>query len=233
MEPLRQDQLKIKVHPRKINLEPRDLLKLSYLVDGEVEEDPLGRHKPGASFTIMHGDINSQKFPKIMFPAPNPVEFYLFSVQKNLKSIQLLEAEVAADFRKVNLLLLEEIQFCIFMVSALEAFINQMIPADFEYKEGEQVWNKVEIEKNWSTKDKLRKIIPSIFDVNIAGDSVVWHQIKTLINLRDDLIHLKTVQSDFRSYQDLYRRLLDHDYNSSSEIIKQVIQKIGTANPKK
>lgn len=233
MEPLRPDQIRIKQHPRKINLEPNDISKLSRLVEGEVEEDPLGRHKPGASFAIMHGDINSKKFPKIMFPAPNPVEFYLFSAQKNLESIRILEPEVTSDFNKVNFLLLEEIQFCIFMTSALEAFINQMIPADFEYKEGERVWDKIEIERNWSTKDKLKKIIPNIFNVNIAGDSVIWHQVKTLINLRDDLIHLKTVQSDFRSYQDLYRRLLDHDYNESSKIIKLVIQRIGTAGTKK
>ena len=42
------------------------------------------QHKPGATFVINHGDIGSKKFPKIMFPAPNPIEFYLYSAFKHL-----------------------------------------------------------------------------------------------------------------------------------------------------
>ena len=73
MEP---NELRVKFRPRKINLEPRDLSVISPLADGEIVEDPLGRHKPGTTFVINHGDIGSVKFPKIMFPAPNPIEFY-------------------------------------------------------------------------------------------------------------------------------------------------------------
>ena len=233
MEKLKPDEMRVKFKPRQINLEPKDILKLSNLADGEIVEDPRGRHKPGASFVINHGDIGSKKFPKILFPAPNPIEFYLFSAQNNLNNIRILESIVAKDFSKVNNLLLEEIQFCIFLVSALEAFINQMIPNDYEFEDKGLTIPKSEIERLWSIQDKLKVVIPQVMKVRIANDATKWKILKSLINLRNDLVHLKTVTqvSDFRSYQDLYRRLLDHDYEASSEVVKHVINAIGTATP--
>lgn len=232
---MKENELRVKFKPRKINLEPRDLSKLSSLVDGEIVEDPLGRHKPGTSFVINHGDIGSTKFPKIMFPAVNPVEFYLFSALKNLENIRTLEPEVARDYGKINSLLLEEFQFCIFAVAAVESFVNQIIPGDFRYKNKGGDIAKPQIEKEWSIEEKLRKVIPQVVNISIAGDSKIWNILTTLITLRNDLIHLKTaypVVSDFRSYQDLYRRLLDHDYGDSHSAVQEVIKRIGTAGDK-
>ena len=59
---LKSNEMKIKFKPREINLEPKDIFKISNLFQGEIVEDPLGRHKPGASFVINHGDIGSVKF---------------------------------------------------------------------------------------------------------------------------------------------------------------------------
>ena len=231
---MKRDEMKVKFKARTINLEPRDLSKISYLIDGEIVEDPTGRHQPGAPFVINHGEVSSTKFPKITFPAPNPVEFYLYSALKNLENIKTLESVVAEDSSKVNNLLLEEFQFCIFAVSILEAFLNQIIPDSFEYKIGDRTLSKVHIEKKWSIQNKLKLAIPQITGVSIAGDNKIWSPLVSLIDLRDDIIHLKTttVVSDFRSYQDLYRRLLDHNYEESLEIVQLIITVVGTATPK-
>ncbi len=233
MSELKSNEIKVKFKPRQINLEPRDPLKISNLADGEIVEDPLGRHKSGATFVVNHGDIGSIKFPKIMFPAPNPIEFYLYSALKNLESIRSLEPIVVKDYTKVNSLLVEEFQFCISTVAALEAFINQTIPGNFEYRDKKRVISKVEIERRWSIEDKLKTVIPSIVNISIAGDSGMWTALTSLISLRNDLIHLKTaypVVSDFRSYQDLYRRLLDHNYEESFKVTQKVIEMIATAD---
>lgn len=229
---MKENELRVKFKPRKIDLEPRDLSKLSNLADGEIVEDPLGRHKPGTSFVINHGDIGSIKFPKIMFPAVNPVEFYLFSALKNLDNIRNLEPEVAKDYSKINHLLLEEFQFCIFSVAAIESFVNQIIPGDFQYKDKRGAVSKTQIEREWSIEEKIKKAIPQVVNISIAGDSKIWNSLTTLITLRNDLIHLKTaypVVSDFRSYQDLYRRLFDCDYGDSYKTVQEVIKRIGTA----
>jgi hypothetical protein len=235
MSELKPNELKVKFKPRQINLEPRDALKISNLADGEIIEDPLGRHIPGTSFVINHGDIGSIKFPKIIFPAPNPIEFYLFSALRNLENIRTLEPVVGKDHEKVNLLLLEEFQFCIFSVAAIEAFLNQIIPNDFEYKDKKLTISKAQIERGWSIQEKLKKAIPQIANVSIAGDAKKWMALTLLVELRNDLIHLKTayIVSDFRSYQDLYRRLLDHDYEASYTVVKDVISTIGTAEAEK
>ena len=232
MEP---NELRVKFKPRKIDLEPRDLGALSNLADGEIVEDPLGRHKPGTTFVINHGDIGSLKFPKIMFPAVNPIEFYLFSALKNLDAIRELEKEVASNPKKINHLLLEEFQFCIFAVTAVESFVNQMLPGDFVYKDKKGTSTKAELEKAWSIEDKLKKAIPQAVNVSIAGDSTLWSSLTTLISLRNDLVHLKTtypIVSDFRSYQDVYRRLLDNDYDKSYKAVQEVIKRIGTGGDK-
>ena len=232
---MKDNELKVKFKPRKIDLQPRDISKLSHLADGEIVEDPLGRHKPGTTFVINHGDIGSTKFPNIMFPAVNPIEFYLFSAFRNLENIKTLESEVTKDSGKINQLLLEEFQFCIFTISAIEAFVNQTIPADFEYKDKKGTVSKSEIERVWTIEEKLKKVIPQAVNVSIAGDTKIWTTLTELILLRNDLIHLKTaypVVSDFRSYQDLYRRLLDHDYDESYKTVQEVIRRIAVGGDK-
>ena len=233
--PLKQDELRVKFTPRKIDLEPRDLSKLSCLAEGEIVEDPLGRHAPGAKFVISHGQIGSVKFPKLIFPAVNPIEFFLFSTRQSLESIRVIEKDVLKNHNRINFLLLEEFQYCISSVAAIEAVINQTIPGDFEYVKKKKKIAKNEIEKYWKLEDKIKKVIPKITGVAVAGDSRIWKPLIELIALRNDLIHLKTtypVISDFQSYQDLYRRLLDHDYESSYKAVKDVIRVINEAGHK-
>jgi len=231
MSNLKSDEMQVRFYPRKIELEPKDLLKISNLINGEVVEDPSGRHKPGASIVMNHGDIGSLKFPKIMFPAPNPIEFYLFSTLKSLENIRKLEPVVQKDHSQVNLLLLEEFHFCIFAVSAIEAFLNQIIPVDFRYKGKDKYTSKADIEKHWSIEEKFKKAIPQLTGISIAGDAKKWSILTSLIELRHDLIHLKTLTqiSDFKSYQVLYKRLLDYNYDESFVVVKDVISAVGTA----
>lgn len=236
MSNLQPDQLGVRFKPRKINLEPKDALGISNLFDGEITEDPLGRHLPGSLFVINHGDIGSLKFPGIMFPAPNPVEFYLLSALKSLEEIRSLERVIRGDFKRVNLLFVQEFQFCIFLVAALEAFLNQIIPNNFQYKNKGLTVDKSKVESKWSIEEKLKKAIPEIAGIAVAADAKKWATLTSVIKLRDDIIHLKTVYpftSDFKSYQDLYRRLLDHDYEVSFNVVKDTIKVIGTAEVKK
>ena len=231
---MKPDELKVKFKPRKIDLEPRDLSKLSNLADGEIVEDPLGRHKPGVSFVINHGDLGVAKFPLLMFPAVNPVEFYLFSALQNLEQIRQFEPKVAADSKQINHLLLAEFQFCIFAACALEAFVNQIIPGDYKHIDGAVTTEKSEIEMRWTLEEKIKKVIPRVTGLSVAGDTPLWAAFTTLVNLRNDIVHLKTTYpvSDFRSYQNLYSRLLGNDYEASYRTVQEVIRRIGEAGDK-
>lgn len=232
---LKPDELQVKFTPRKIDLEPHDLSKLSCLAEGEIVEDPLGRHAPGAKFVISHGEIGSVKFPKLIFPAINPIEFFLFSTRQSMENIRIIQPDVLKNHSRINFLLLDEFQYCISSVAAIEAFINQIIPGDFEYVESGKKIPKNEIEKYWKLEDKIKKAIPRITGVALASDSKTWKPLIELIALRNDLIHLKTtypVISDFQSYQDLYRRLLDHDYEASYKAMKDAIRAINEAGNK-
>ena len=122
-------------------------------------------------------------------------------------------------------------QFCIFAVCALEAFINQIIPATYEYDEGSKKSSKKEIERYWTLEYKFKTIVPEITGISIASDTKKWKTITDLISIRNDLIHLKTtypVVSDFRSYQDMYKRLLDLNYRETFSVLKNTINQIAT-----
>jgi hypothetical protein len=154
---------------------------------------------------------------------------------ESLEKIKALELEVKTDQKKVNALILEDIRFCIFSVCAIESFVNQIIPATYEYNDGTKKVSKNEIERYWKLEDKFKTIVPQISGISIAGDAKKWATITDIIDLRNHLIHLKTtypIVSDFRSYQDLYRRLLDLDYEETFSVVKDTISQIATQQSK-
>lgn len=88
--------------------------------------------------------------------------------------------------------------------SAVESFCNDSIPNDHEYwhpRKSEIVLErsgKKELERYFSTENKLIDILPGIYNVgNPKGKSPVWESFKRLKACRDSLIHAKS--SEVRS----------------------------------
>lgn len=111
----------------------------------------------------------------------------------------------------------------IMLVSALEAFLNHIIPNDFIYrafKENKQLeFNKKAIEGSKITfREKLTDVIPQWL-----GDSSFWsvnvidkENILELYENRKNIIHLKTnSQDDFERYFSVIDKMLDLEISSS------------------
>lgn len=103
----------------------------------------------------------------------------------------------------------------IMLVSALEAFLNHIIPNDFIYKTEKKNYSKIEIESpKIFFKDKLEKVIPQYLEQESFWDNIseMKSVILNLYKIRKSLIHLKTnAEDDFKAYFDAIDEMLDFD----------------------
>ncbi len=93
----------------------------------------------------------------------------------------------------------------IFSYTAIEAFANMVIPADFVYrrpradKRCTEEYGRSQIERHLSLAEKLHEILPLLTNIPTAKGTVVWEDFVFLKRLRDRLIHLK--RADWRDQQ--------------------------------
>ena len=219
------DTLNIKWVPRKVNLEIEDINDISPLYEAEALEDFQGEHfhKKGFKLNINHM-IDTKKHGQVMFISPNPIEFYLYGAKKSLSKIKAHNLIIENQLFKNNDLLFEMISFLMYSYSGLEALINQKIPKNINYEKSKGIFiTKEEIEKRLSIDEKIKNVL------NISvGNFPYWTEILNFIELRHAVTHLKsaTEESDFKSYDSIYKRLLDFEYEVAFENIKKLMKEI-------
>lgn len=82
--------------------------------------------------------------------------------------------------------------------SAIEAFANETIPADFVYVGNRKsklildTSNKNTIERHFSIEEKLNLVIPEVLICSSPKGSHCWENYKKLKSARDRIIHMKT-----------------------------------------
>ena len=85
----------------------------------------------------------------------------------------------------------------VFSFTALEAFANEMIPKEFEYKTERKgvitILKKHEIERIVSLDEKLHSVLPEAIGVSTPKGKKSWQHYKLLKSMRDRVIHLKSV----------------------------------------
>lgn len=90
------------------------------------------------------------------------------------------------------------IEAIVLAFSAVEAFTNETIPADFVYarhKRSEivlEIANKETIERYLSIEEKLISVIPEIIGCKSPKGTHCWQGYKQLKDTRDRIIHMKT-----------------------------------------
>jgi len=84
----------------------------------------------------------------------------------------------------------------VFSFTALEAFANEAIPTDFEYRSEKKdkpiVMKKADIERSISLDEKLHSVLPKALGIATPKGKRLWQQYKLLKDMRDRIIHLKT-----------------------------------------
>lgn len=102
---------------------------------------------------------------------------------------------------------------CIY--SAVEALSNVAIPKDFTLSRKnsrgiEEIWNKPNIEKWFSTEEKIADIVPEILKMDTPKKMPFWERFTQLKRVRDDIIHPKHAKNDAENLDaDMLSTLLD------------------------
>ena len=181
---------------------------------------------------VMANITPSKKKDKVLiFPEPNPVLIYFNSGLEHIQNTiairkDILKSEyepeelypIFSDFYK------QAFQGITQLIMAMESLFNQKIPEDVNLEFDGQNLNKGNIE--WKDfKIKIRHIVPLLTGTDLyAEHNADYQNICNLNKLRNSLIHLKSLREDnFTHYQSLCKELIDFDYETNCNSIRNVI----------
>jgi len=195
-------------------------------------EKVIMAHNDGKESHIM-AKITATKAKQnvLMFAEPNPVTIYYntaishaenaINLQNQITSKNWVPHELYPVFLEF---FSESFQAITQLTMALEAIFNQKIPEEISLTQGEKTFSKQDIE--WKDfKEKYRHILPHIPGVDLYNNHKYDYQnIIKLNSLRNDLIHLKSIrQENFTFYQNLYKELIDFDFERHAASVLNVI----------
>ena len=95
------------------------------------------------------------------------------------------------------------------MFTCLESFVNQLLPNNYIYEKKSErkteLFNHEQIQKSINFEEKIKKILPEIFNkkYDFSKSSII-----VLKKLRDDIVHTKS-KTDFSLQEDLMKRILN------------------------
>lgn len=187
---------------------------------------------------VYAGFVHNLKGKDYIFPVPDPTLIYFNNAQLSLASIvenrnKLIDK---LDFRiKLSEPALNEIYnfygvtsgFVIFLFTAIESFINHIIPEEFEYKNVSkiktEVYTKQQIQEVLDFKTKLTKVIPQATGKNFFLKSTPTNErIWKLKEFRDEIIHTKPGQNELK-YDNLIKDSLKFKYVETLEAVAKLM----------
>lgn len=168
-------------------------------------------YEPGSVVKIIATGLYSAGKP-ISFGLPNVSAMYLdFALKNHNSSFEKLntldyvrnkdETRLHVDNNKeVEYFdsLEERIASIIFSYTAIETYVNALIPDDYIYIKvrsdgrNEERYNKEQIERFLPLKEKIQSIITVIKDKTLPKDSKVWQDFLKLEQDRNRLVHVKS-----------------------------------------
>jgi len=132
-----------------------------------------------------------------------------------------------------------------FSAQAIETFANEVIGdvmvggkfLQVTTRSGRQRFTGAAIQRNCSTEEKVADVLPRLLAVApIDKSGRLWNDFKTLLNLRDDIIHLKSgSQRHDRQHgvildsSTLWHRLLNLDIHEQPKTAALVLHHFGQA----
>lgn len=218
--------------------EQQDLIKKILQEVGKIKgmKGVIMAHDDGKESHVM-AKITAKKAKEnvLIFTEPNPVTIYYNSAIGHVENSITLQNQIISQNWVPHELypvfvefFSESFQAITQLTMALEAIFNQKIPEEISLTQGEKTFSKQDIE--WKDfKEKYRYILPHITGVDLyANHQDDYQNIIRLNSLRNDLIHLKSIrQENFTFYQNLYKELIDFDFERHATSTLNVINTLG------
>lgn len=118
--------------------------------------------------------------------------------------------------------------YTINLFTSIEAFLNKMIPDDFNYvdekKDKTFIYNKKQIEKGISFDIKYKTILKQITNKDFASKYQIKNQhITNLKALRDNIVHIKANKEGHTPYDHIFKRTLTFKYKETLLAVKDLM----------
>jgi len=170
----------------------------------------------------------------IAIPEPNLVLIYFrialdyISEAKEKYSIFIqTEKNSPAKFDCLNEYLSRTIIAITFLMTSIEAFMNQLLPENVKLFVNGKNLDKSKIE--WLDLDtKIKRVLPKIKKIHFhQTNQVDYSNIIELKKIRNNLVHLKTISlANMTSYQALIETLLNFDFDKHSSSVRSLLDTI-------
>ena len=228
-------EIKIDFHPSELDesILPEESKKVAkeYLKSEKLAENENFDIMMMLEDKVIFGYDYLYKGKKIILPEVNPVTIFYsnavmsFGLLNQYKEKLLSESsEVGKTGQNLNLnhsgIFFQLATNCIInLQSALESFANRIIPENYLYidKTGNIISPTIS-HKLYNTLPKLKNI-----DFRQAKNKKYNLPIEKLIQLRNNIIHLKPVEKTNSGYKGIYRDLLDFDFQKTILGVKTFI----------
>ncbi len=169
-----------------------------------------------------------------MIPEPNPSVIYFDSArhcfmqlkgqrEKVFEGLKMFDKNIGAVNGDFYWYFSLASSYAIFLFSSIEAFINRLIPNDFEYRRQIQnrrteMFNKFQIQREIDFSEKLKNVLPQVTGKNfVAEHTHKFEQIKMLKIFRDEIAHTKTYDGKDipNPYENLYVMSLNFEFEKA------------------
>lgn len=182
--------------------------------------------KEQSLLTFSKGSRLKLKEYSIFYTPPNNISLSLSIMKKSLcnakrilndliKTRKKQGSEIEIEERSKLYDYFEEIQKgIIFSYVSVEAFSNAAIPDDFVYEKINQKgikesWSKQNIEQWLSTSEKVGDVLPIILKSENIKTKKFWALFKELENLRNEIIHPKTIFGGSKLDSEIFNHMLN------------------------
>lgn len=187
-------------------------------------------NEPASVMTTIIAKRN--KSNALIFSEPNPVTIYYNSAVKHNTNAEILQKQIINKHWSPQELypifidfFSEAFQGITQLIMSLEALFNQQLSEDITVECEGKSFTKKELE--WKDlKTKYKDLLPIISSLNISeSHNNDYQNILKLNDLRNDLIHLKSIRKEnFTYYQELFKKLIDFDFKIHSDSVHKVIE---------
>jgi hypothetical protein len=207
------------------SLEYRDFKDISIdeLIQISQENLIFSRTDKDFIFPLLLQKIDNEKF---FIPMPDPTLIYFNSAQNAYSALKDAKTRLKAklDFKMLQEeTAINEIyfyfglssQFVIFLFTAIESFVNQMIPNEYVYKRElktkTEIFNSDQIQRFISFDDKLKEVLPDCTGINFFKTQTATNQhIVNLKKFRDEIVHTK---KDIKNSNLFYDSLISKSFS--------------------
>lgn len=162
----------------------------------------------------------------ISYAAPNNISLSLSLMKKSLNEARKIYRRLVLKVPNKKIELKNEIRSelydyfeilqtsIIFSYIAIEGFSNAVIPESYLHerineKGIKEIWTKENIERWMSTSEKIGTILPMILKTPDIRKESYWATFKELEQLRNDIVHQKTIEKGTKLDTKVYDQMLN------------------------